>query len=77
MGYWLKNTIECGECVVLHTGANNNLYTYNMNNVTLKTVDVERDLWVSITKNGKYSGQYLMATTSDIITKLYKSLVRP
>ena len=33
-----------GKCVVMHIGANKNLYTYNMNNTTLKTVDVERDL---------------------------------
>ena len=37
------------------------LYSYNMNNATLKTVDVERDLGVIINKNGKYSEQFLMA----------------
>ena len=30
------------KCVVMHIGADNNWYTYNMNNATLKTVDVER-----------------------------------
>ena len=30
-------------CVVMHIGTNNKLYSYNMNNATLKTVDVERD----------------------------------
>ena len=32
-----------------------------MNNATLKTVDVERDLEVIINKNGKYSEKWLMA----------------
>ena len=32
-----------------------------MNNATIKTVDVERDLGVIINKNGKYSGDCLMA----------------
>ena len=32
-----------------------------MNNATLKTVDVERDLGVIINNNGKYSEQCLMA----------------
>ena len=32
-----------------------------MNNATLKTVDVERDLGVIINKNVKYSEQCLMA----------------
>ena len=48
------------KCVVMHTGTNKKLYSYNMNNATLKTVDVERDLGVII-KNGKYSEQCLMA----------------
>ena len=39
----------------MHIGTNNKLYSYNMNNVTLKTVDVERDLGVIIYKNRKYS----------------------
>ena len=30
--------------VVTHIGTNNKLYSYNVNNATLKTVDVERDL---------------------------------
>ena len=49
------------KCVVKHTGTKNKLYSYNMNNATLKTVDVERDLGVIINKNGKYSKQCLMA----------------
>ena len=32
-----------------------------MNNASLKTVDVERDLGVIINKNGKYLEQCLMA----------------
>ena len=39
------------KCVVMHIGASNKLYSYNMNNATLKTVDVERDLGVVINKN--------------------------
>ena len=39
----------------MHIGTNNKLYSYNMNNVTLKTVDVERNLGVIINKNEKYS----------------------
>ena len=49
------------KCVVIHIGTNNKLYSNNMNNATLKTVDVERDLGVIINKNGKYSEQCLMA----------------
>ena len=45
------------KCVVMHIGTNNKLYSYNMNNVTLKTVDVERDLGVFINKNVKYLEQ--------------------
>ena len=47
--------------VVMHIGVNNNMYSYNMNNVKLKTVNVERNLWFIIIKNGKYSKQCLMA----------------
>ena len=53
--------------LVMQIGANNNWYTYNMNNVTLKTVDVERDLGVIINKNGKYSEQCLMAAKKLIV----------
>ena len=49
------------KCVVMHIGTNNNLYSYNINNTTLKTVDMERDLGV-ITKNGKYSEHCLIET---------------
>ena len=37
--------------VLTHIGTNNKLYSYNMNTATLKTVDVERDLGVIISKN--------------------------
>ena len=43
------------KCVVRDIGTNNKLYSYHMNNATLKTVDVERDLGVIINKNGIYS----------------------
>ena len=36
--------------VVMHIGTNNTLYSYNMNNATLKTVHVERDLGVIINR---------------------------
>ena len=45
---------------------NNKLPSYNMNNATLKTVDLERDL-VVINKNGKYSEQCLMAAKKRIV----------
>ena len=45
----------------MHIGASNKLYSYNMNNAALLTVDVERDFGVVINKNGKYSEQCLMA----------------
>ena len=45
------------KCVVMHIGTNNKLYSYNMNNATLKTVDVEREK----IRYGKYSEQCLMA----------------
>ena len=41
----------------MHIGTNYKLYSYNINNASLKTVDVERDLEVIINKNGKYSEQ--------------------
>ena len=49
------------KCVVTHIGKNNKLYSYNMNNATLKTIDVEIDLGVIINKNGTYSEQCLVA----------------
>ena len=55
------------KCVIMHIGASNKLYSYNMNNATLKTVDVERDLGVIINKNGKYSKQCLMAEQKQIV----------
>ena len=39
------------KCVIMHIGTNDKLYSYNMNNATLKTVDVERALGVIINKN--------------------------
>ena len=32
------------KCMVMHIGANDKLYSYNMNNATLKTVYLESDL---------------------------------
>ena len=55
------------KCVVMHIGTINKLYSYNMNNATLKTVDVERHLGVIINKNGKYSKQCLMAAKRRIV----------
>ena len=55
--------------VVMHIGTNNKLYSYNMHNATLKTVDVERDLGVIINKNGKYSEQCLMVAKSALCFK--------
>ena len=55
------------KCVVMYIGTNNKLNSYNMNNATLKTVDVERDLGVIINKNGKYSEQCLMAAKKRIV----------
>ena len=51
----------------MHIGTNNKLYSYNMNNATLKTADVERDLGVIINKNGKYSEQCLMEAKKRIV----------
>ena len=45
----------------MRIGTNNKLYSYNMNNATLKTVDVKRDLRDIINKDGKYSEQCLIA----------------
>ena len=55
--------------LVMHIDANNNLYTYNMNNAILKTADMERDLGVIINKNGKYSEQCLMAAKKQALLK--------
>ena len=51
----------------MHIGTNNKLYSYNMNNLTLKTVDLYRDLRIIINKNGKYSEQCLMAAKKRIV----------
>ena len=53
--------------VIMHIGTNNKLYSYNMINATLNTVDVERDLGVIINKNGKYSVQCLMVAKKRIV----------
>ena len=45
---------------------NNKLYSYNTNNATLKTVDMERNLGVIINKNRKYSEQCLLAAKSEL-----------
>ena len=50
----------------MHIGTNNKLYSYNMNNATLKTVDVERYLGVIINKNGKYSERLMAAKKSEL-----------
>ena len=64
-------------CVVMHIGINNKLYFYNMNNATLKTVDVERDWGVIINKNGKYSEQCLMtAKKANCILGMIKRNIR-
>ena len=34
------------KCLVMHIGTNNKLYSYNMNNATLKAVNAERDLLI-------------------------------
>ena len=52
--------------VIKHIGTNNKLYSYNMNNTTLKTVDVARDLGVIINNNGKYSKPCLMAKKNEL-----------
>ena len=45
----------------MHLGVNNNMYIYNMNNVSLKIIDVERYFGVVISKNGNYLEPYIMA----------------
>ena len=55
------------KCVVMHIGANNKLYSYNMNNSTFKTVYVERKLGVIINKNGIYLKLCLMAPQKRIV----------
>ena len=55
------------KCVVMHIGTNNKLYSYNLNNAILDTVDVDRDLEVLINKNGKYAEQCLMAAKKRIV----------
>ena len=54
-----------------HIGVNNNLYTYNMNIATLKTVDVERDFGVIMNKNEKYSEQCLMTAKKSKLNSGY------
>ena len=78
--------------VVMHMDTNNKLFTYKLNNATLKAVDKERDLGVIINKNGKYSEVFngsknrcvlgmikrnIKCKNAAIIMRLYKSLMRP
>ena len=51
----------------MHIGTNDKSYSYNINNASLKTVDVERDLAVIINKKGKYSEQWLMEAKKRIV----------
>ena len=51
----------------MHIGISNKLYSYDMNNSTLKTVDVERDLGVISNKNGYFSEQCLMIAKVRIV----------
>ena len=53
--------------MVMHIGINDKLHSYNMNNATLKTVDVESDLGVIINKNWKYSEQCLMTAKQAVV----------
>ena len=55
--------------MVMHIGTNNKLYSYNLNNATLKTVNVERYLGVIINENGKYSEQCLMVAKKSELCK--------
>ena len=50
ISYHWQMLFNVEKCVVMHIGTNNKLYSYNMNNATHKTVDVERDLSVIINK---------------------------
>ena len=48
-----------------------------MNNATLKTVDVKRDLGVIINKNGKYSEQCIMAAkNADCVLGMIKRNIK-
>ena len=53
----------------MHIGANNKLYTYNMNNETLKTVDVEREreIWELLLIRIKNIRNCLMAAKKQIV----------
>ena len=46
-----------------------------MNNATLQTVDLERDLGVVINKNGKYSKQCLMAKKANCVLGMIKEIL--
>ena len=59
------------KCAVIHIGTINKLYSYNMHNATVKTVDVERDLGVIINKNGTISEQCLMAAKKNVLCFRY------
>ena len=53
--------------VVMHIGTNNKFYSCNMNNATLKTVDVERDLGVIINKVWKIFGTMFNGSKKRIV----------
>ena len=57
----------------MHLDVNNNMYIYNMNNVSLKRVDVERYLGVIISKNRNYLESYVMAAKKQIVLGKNKS----
>ena len=57
------------KCAVMHIGENNNLYTYNINIATHKTVYVERDLGDIIDKNGKFSEVFTGCKKSNLCSR--------
>lgn len=52
------------KCSILHIGRNNGEETYELNNSTLKSVNVERDLGVLLDKNMKFDEQCNLAASS-------------
>ena len=53
--------LNVNKCGVMHIGRRNFEFQYQMNDGWVKSVDEERDLGVIVSKDLKFSRQYLMA----------------
>jgi len=76
--------LNAKKCKAMHIGKKNIDYEYSMNGVVLESVEAEKDLGVMISHDLKTFNQcvrqwelMIVNEHSDMMVKLYKSLVRP